>query len=324
MTSQLEKLITDILCFTELATPDPAVKWGDTLEPHEVKVGIRHIVKQHIFDLPYIGPVEPLIDPWWGDMGVFMDATPRDVDGKWDISTIQLPEKSWGESALFQLTRCRRVPLKELRGHKILSEYVSEVSAAVIKRDGTYESARFKTYFIGRDSKGFGRWAQPSCYSMLLKRDAENGDIAVGGWTVEENEETTSLMNATIGMQFTRDYQWMTTIAVRNIGNPVLLTTDSAGARDMFSDREANGNRRSALKHWVEQHWRKCRKDADMESFVRQHLRGAEPFIWKGFNCRLTPSPYDIRLCARLEEERKVMKHEGRTMRLRTANAAMV
>jgi hypothetical protein len=74
----------------------------------------------------------------------------------------------------------------------------------------------------------------------------------------------------------------------------------------------------------VDQHWRKRRKDPDSESFVRQHLRGSEQFIWKGFECLLRPSPYDLRLVEKLKADREEMKHEGRTVRVRSNNAALV
>ena len=41
MDKRLEKMITEILCFTELATPDQKTKDLDGLEDFEVKIGAK-------------------------------------------------------------------------------------------------------------------------------------------------------------------------------------------------------------------------------------------------------------------------------------------
>ena len=323
MNKELEKLITDILCFTELATPG-AMSFGEGIQHGEVKVGVKDWTRRNIFPLSYIGPVEPLFKRWLKEEGcIFMDATPRDVNGHWDVSLIREPDESWGDRALYQLTRCRRQPLHELRGQKTLGEYACECSIAVIMKDGSYQSARSTMFYVGKNANGFSRWASYNYSLFMIHSDAWNGDIATHNTHAQESEEDSMFVNVCLGYQFNRDYDWTVTVAVQNVGNPVLLATDSLGARCMFGDRAPTGDRRDALKHWVREHWRKCRKDPDLEAFVIQHLRGAEEFIWKGFNCTLRPSPYDLRFAQAQIAKREAMKHERKTMRVRNAQSAV-
>lgn len=75
----------------------------------------------------------------------------------------------------------------------------------------------------------------------------------------------------------------------------IRLNTDSTGAKELLRMRDVpeGRTRREALKHWVHEHWRKLRNDPDVETQVRQHLRGADRCSWFGLECRIIPSVPD-------------------------------
>jgi hypothetical protein len=76
------------------------------------------------------------------------------------------------------------------------------------------------------------------------------------------------------------------------------FVTDPIGVRAAFRLRDipAGKTRRAALRHWVQEHWRK-RRDPSKEdrAFVREYLRGATHFGWSGLSCQIEPSKEDQR-----------------------------
>lgn len=108
-------------------------------------------------------------------------------------------------------------------------------------------------------------------------------------------------------LALTRRYEWSVSIGMDN--SPKLtFTSDPAGLRSMFSDRDkpADKNRRTPLRHWVSEHWRKKRSCPEDRAFVLQHLRGATPFKWYGYDCVLRPSPYDLELNEKIKNSRRI------------------
>lgn len=82
---------------------------------------------------------------------------------------------------------------------------------------------------------------------------------------------------------------------VVSFGGPGLsFWTDAVGAREILRLRDVpNGKqRRSALRHWVSEHWRKRRDDGS--SRVRQHLRGRETCSWNGMHVEIIPAPAEM------------------------------
>lgn len=89
-------------------------------------------------------------------------------------------------------------------------------------------------------------------------------------------------------------YRWRADLAFRG-DLSVRLLTDAAGAREMFKMRDvpAGKTRRSALLHWVAEHWR--RRDASSDPhLVRQHLRGTRVFQQDGMECSIYPPPFEV------------------------------
>lgn len=92
-----------------------------------------------------------------------------------------------------------------------------------------------------------------------------------------------------------RPSQWRVLLGYE--GSPtVSFVTDPIGAQEVFALRDlpAGRTRRSALLHWVTEHWRKQnRADAAATIRVREHLRGERAFRWNGLACEVIPASED-------------------------------
>ena len=71
----------------------------------------------------------------------------------------------------------------------------------------------------------------------------------------------------------------------------VRFMIDPTVALELFSDRAKSMQevRKSALLHWVKNHLRRKRSDANEFTEVRRHIRGKTSFQWHGFDCTIEP-----------------------------------
>lgn len=100
------------------------------------------------------------------------------------------------------------------------------------------------------------------------------------------------------GVALTLEYCWSVHVGERD-GLRISLQTDSVGARALLATRDVSpGERRKALLHWVNAHWRKNRRDDGDPAWVKAHLRGEEACSWSGLPCFVKPSASDIRRLA--------------------------
>ena len=118
------------------------------------------------------------------------------------------------------------------------------------------------------------------------------------------------------GMQAERDFRWAVHLSLDSCGLDFL--TDATGASEIFKLRDvpAGAKRRTALTHWVEEHWRADRIDPSVDHKVRAYLRGASTFDWNGLHCIIKPSQMDIKLEEELIEERADMKDAQADLRI--------
>lgn len=238
----------------------------------------------HKLPLSWFSDAEPLMKEWLATFHrarastserlFFGDAKPSDV-GAFDISWLGSVDEM-PASGGFSLQRHRRVPLKEVRGKFALQTgVVVESSTAVINPAATYESAKMLYEYRG------GKWISV----------ANHAGFRSGTFVAEEHHAIQMAM----GIAFTRQYEWR--VSLGWVGCPTIsFVTDPVGAREVFRLRDLpNGrSRRSALRHWVREHWRRARRDGAEESKVRAHLRGATEFTWNGLACRIMPSADDL------------------------------
>jgi len=99
----------------------------------------------------------------------------------------------------------------------------------------------------------------------------------------------TWLMSAAL----TSRYNWHVALG-REDGFRICLPTSPRGCLSLFKtrDRKAGAARRASLRHWVQHHWRSV-SEIDL-AYVRDHLRGATIFNWRGFNCEILVSAFDL------------------------------
>ncbi len=79
-------------------------------------------------------------------------------------------------------------------------------------------------------------------------------------------------------------------------GSRAVLPTSPRGCLELFRGRDLSlgENRRSALRHWVNEHYRDRSNDPGAMAYVCEHLRGNTRFVWNGLPCELMVSEYDL------------------------------
>lgn len=112
-------------------------------------------------------------------------------------------------------------------------------------------------------------------------------------------------------------YEWAVSLGLE-ASPSIRFATDPTGIKEIFKIRDLpeGKDRREALMTWVSDHWRQDRDDPDMEIYVRKHLRGATMFTWRGMNCELLPSKFDVDQREKLIAKRDAMRMAGSDRRL--------
>lgn len=223
------------------------------------------------------------------------DVSWEDMNGlPYDISVIKLAsEENEGRKVLYEAIRNRRVPLKEVRGlFPLKTGRIIEHATTRIHTDGTHQPCRFYA-----EQRG-GKWCcvgQP--YEVAPHDQKPLEDIT---------QRSIEMLRS---IAFTDFYEWKVCLGYPSLPT-IGLTTDPAGVREVFKLRDLpNGaSRRTALRHWVESHYRKSKpenEDYDTEAIkVIAHLRGETKFTWNGLQCEIKPSEYDIRRAEKLRKKR--------------------
>jgi hypothetical protein len=92
---------------------------------------------------------------------------------------------------------------------------------------------------------------------------------------------------------FSARYSWHVAFGSDVPGGPRLLVpTNPEGCLKLFRDRDAVGERRKALKHWVEHYYRDTQEAGT--TYVRDFLRGHTLFRWNEIECELLVSEFDL------------------------------
>ena len=196
-------------------------------------------------------------------------------------------------NALCALQRFKRVAPKDVRGRVTrIMPYMLEMAIAGIWRDG--KSLVSERRYFGSFDDDLWQCIGPTTAEMY-------------GSTMTK-PDATALIVAT-GLHFMRDYDWG--VHLGYAGYPTInFPTDPTGVLEVFRLRDIpeGKTRRSALLHWVKEHWRKNRDDPGALTRVQEHMRGQRTFVWNDLYCTIRPSPYDVR---RLQAAKGL--HEHRT-----------
>lgn len=194
-----------------------------------------------------------------------------------NLSLLSLSPAQSGDPESFGINRYRRVSPKAVRGrvHGFAKHIVEFSAGKVTPSTGLYESSRAYLGWQGR------RWR------LMPRTDG------VGPQNPDSSPDAARSIQMAQSVQFSSDWWWLAKIGW--IGHPmVTLPTDAVGAREVFRLRDipAGKKRRTAIRHWVSEHWRQRRKGPG-ETRVREHLRGGCEFTWNGFYVKLMPSIVD-------------------------------
>lgn len=238
---------------------------------------------------------EYMTDEELEDGFVFTDARPTDLPKPLNIALISHDEEVEGG---FSLQRHRAVTAKDVRGE--------------LRRQWPF---LVKSHFGWIDGSGSGT----GLTSVHGSGDGLKWQLASNHLNPNTGnmERISDCIRLSHGLAFANQFQWM--VRIGWIGSPsISIPTDPIGARAVFRMRDMpeGRQRRAALKHWVTEHWRQSRVDANEERLVREHLRGKERFVWNGFICEIVPSHDDRVREQDARARRKELRESGEDRRL--------
>jgi hypothetical protein len=251
--------------------------------------------------------LEPLgfgleMEDWW----IFH---PKDCppDLVWPLNVGFVVEED-GNNTL-SLERIRSVTAREARGYAdIFSPFMIRADIGAVYDHSMLTAAMLYSW------QG-GKWIGAS------KRTLWEGYIPTK-MSGKENLEGSESVRMATSMALRHRYEWA--VALGLDGSPsIRFATDPTGIKEAYRVRDLpeGRDRREALMTWVSDHWRQARHDPDLEIYVRQHLRGALSFEWRGMQGEIIPAPYDIERRDRMIEERAAMKVAGTDRRPLEAKA---
>jgi hypothetical protein len=165
---------------------------------------------------------------------------------------------------------------------------------------------------------GFDKHCRPSSWhvdfafrgrhSVAIPRDACNATITPAAWDIMCNLARGAL-HSSLSLFQQEPYLWRAQVACE--GSPSIgIPTDAIGIRELFRFRDlpAGASRRPALLHWVREHWRQSREDAEAELFVRKHLRGCRNFTQGDLRIAIAEAPEERKEAAEAVLDRKERK----------------
>lgn len=194
-----------------------------------------------------------------------------------------------GKTYLFSMQRIRKVPLRDVRGlFRLYSSEVIECSNCHLFNDGTYQADREYQQFFR------GAW-----YTVGVPFEVSPPQIC------DDAGQRNPWLHKSAAI--TAEYDWSVHIGFNRAKLPaVSFPTDPISAKTVFKFRDVptGENRRSALKHWVQEHTRRRETVTGeyMETQIYPYLRGAEEFTWNGLYCKIQPSKYDLLRAQKLRE----------------------
>lgn len=189
-----------------------------------------------------------------------------------------------------QLQRVKRVQPQQIRG-RVTPFLPFPTEHIVLFADGVMEQRIF--------GRGGERWV---CISA--DHDADK--------SIAHQMAMSRLLDMAYGLAEYMQSRW--SVYFCKIGSPgIRFPTTPTGARAAFALRDLpeGADRRSALRHWVTEHWRVNSSDSQEDVLVREHLRGGAKFVWNGIHCRITPSDNDMQRVEDAIDDRLAARRDG-------------
>lgn len=160
-----------------------------------------------------------------------------------------------------------------------------------------------------------GRWRWIETGTLHTRTSGLDGATHVIRRAVDCPADIHNTITIALAAALTRRYSWHAAFGFAEDGPRIVLPTSPRGCIELFKQRwlAPGANRRSALRHWVEQHYRDQRNEDHEVAYVRQHLRGHTRFLWDGLDCELMVSAFDLEkndhLAEQAAEWRALRKH---------------
>jgi len=207
------------------------------------------------------------------------------------------------DSGDFNITyfRLKKLSMKEVRQFRVLSPNVFEWSFGGILKDGSFIGSK-KHYCLD----GIGAYLyelHPENALTALTKDGKSKQLTKT--SVLERAQ----FQLSMSVAFTQQYNW--NIKFKNSKNrSIRLAAHPLEIAELFKLRDKFTDRRKALKHWVNNHWRTIQQSEqfDLKTFVRDHLRGQMEFSWFGLDCKIIIPPKEIEHLERITKEREQLK----------------
>jgi hypothetical protein len=236
-------------------------------------------------------------DDWW----IFK---PEDCkpDVVWPMD-VGVAAENGGPDGVLQISRTRTVTTKECRGDaSIFSPFMVRADHAAVV-DGKLMSCSTIMAWLG------GRWVDAQSHRFVGRHYWRDRPVSL---------DDCIPCNLATGIALRHRYEWAVSLGLENSPS-VRFVTDPTGVKEVFRIRDLpdGRDRREALMTWVTDHWRQDRRDPDVERYVRKHLRGTTAFSWRGMECELLPSQFDLDARERFIADRDAMRRTGSDKRLR-------
>jgi hypothetical protein len=184
------------------------------------------------------------------------------------------------ENVEFVVHRIKQVSLgnRKLRG-RIRRSYpnMAEISSAFFDPNGYYICEQ---NFLGeRRTDEWSDWVNITSGRKLVDMDWFNFMLEASFWLQARQERNWSISLSPV-------------LDIGKTPSSVLLPTDPTGIRALLKERDkpAGKKRRSALLHWVKDHYRKSRNNPDDLIKVQEYMRGTLDFSWFGFQGKIIPT----------------------------------
>lgn len=180
------------------------------------------------------------------------------------------------KEVLLEYANVKSIPLKHLRGVIApLGVYNYEVKVSLRMTNGLYKSVRTLASWNGTEHK------------VLQYRDGRPY------WASDEHVDNT--IKAVRSMALTRRYTWGVEFKRSGVAS-VFVPCNAAAAKRLFSDRDKRegDDRRKALEHWVNDHYRAKPNREEEVVQILGYLRGVDTFMWNDFECKIHPAAYDL------------------------------
>jgi hypothetical protein len=219
-----------------------------------------------------------------------------------------------GEDQHLRLQRTYTVTAQQVRGYASrFSPFMTRIDAAMVDRGKLVSSSHLYAY-LG------GQWTTAETRTLWSGRNADEATPERSHVTDPRDADQPRLA-ASIGLR--QRYEWAVALGLEH-SPTIRFATDATGIKEVFRVRDLpeGRDRRAALMTWISDHWRQDRKDADVEVYVRKHLRGSVSFNWRGLVAEILPSQFDIEQRDRLIAEREAMRASGSDKRARAVGVS--